>query len=166
MTKKKVLCVALIIAFRNYNPLHFIIFRQLDVGVNPLSRITVASLEDMGYEVDYSSADPYGTDDLDPSCVCRRRRNLWDGEHGEVLMLETEKEDGRRALENEPLKEELRQYAIRAGQKILRESSVPKEPSGVASESSGDAIYVGDQQVSIFMRQGERIYGVIVTKDD
>ena len=27
--------------------------------VNPLSRLTVAAFEDLGYEVDYAAADPY-----------------------------------------------------------------------------------------------------------
>jgi subtilisin-like proprotein convertase family protein len=31
----------------------------LDTGVNPISRMTVGSLEDLGYEVDYGAADPY-----------------------------------------------------------------------------------------------------------
>jgi subtilisin-like proprotein convertase family protein len=31
----------------------------LDTGVNPISRLTVAALEDMGYAVDYAAADPY-----------------------------------------------------------------------------------------------------------
>ncbi|GAX19822.1 hypothetical protein FisN_11Lh309 [Fistulifera solaris] len=39
-------------------------------GSLPLSRITVASLEDMGYVVDYDAADPYTAADLAPSCVC------------------------------------------------------------------------------------------------
>lgn len=35
---------------------------------NPLSRITIGALEDLGYSVDYSQADPY-TIDID-NCVC------------------------------------------------------------------------------------------------
>lgn len=39
-------------------------------GSLPLSRITVASLEDMGYVVNYDAADPYTAADMNPSCVC------------------------------------------------------------------------------------------------
>lgn len=39
-------------------------------GTLPLSRITVASLEDMGYLVDYDAADPYTAANMSPSCVC------------------------------------------------------------------------------------------------
>jgi subtilisin-like proprotein convertase family protein len=31
----------------------------LNPGVNPISRLTIAALEDLGYEVDYGAADPY-----------------------------------------------------------------------------------------------------------
>jgi len=37
----------------------------------PLSRITIAGLEDIGFTVDYSQADAYTVNDLDPSCVCQ-----------------------------------------------------------------------------------------------
>jgi hypothetical protein len=32
--------------------------------------VTVASLQDMGYVVDFSAADPFDVSKLDPSCVC------------------------------------------------------------------------------------------------
>lgn len=32
---------------------------QLDPGVNPISALTIASVEDLGYQVDYSQAEPY-----------------------------------------------------------------------------------------------------------
>lgn len=35
-----------------------------------LSSISVALLEDLGYTVDYSKADPYGRSNLNPACVC------------------------------------------------------------------------------------------------
>lgn len=31
----------------------------IDIGMNPLSRMTIASLEDIGYEVNYHAADAY-----------------------------------------------------------------------------------------------------------
>jgi subtilisin-like proprotein convertase family protein len=31
----------------------------LNTGLNPISRLTIGALEDMGYEVDYAAADPY-----------------------------------------------------------------------------------------------------------
>ena len=129
---------------------------ELSIDGNPLSRVTVATLDDLGYQVDYSTADPFGTANLDPSCVCRRRTNLWDGEHGQVLHLGP---SDQRALRRKPLREDLRQYAIQQGKKIL-------EKSAHMENLPGDAIYVGDQRVSIMMLQGDQLYGVMVTRDD
>jgi len=130
---------------------------ELSTTANPLSRITIGTLDDMGYTVDYSTADAYGTADLDPSCLCRRRRSLWDGEHGEVLLMESP-EDDRRHLRRDTLRKDLREYAIQQGQKILKESAH-------MNNLEGDAMYVGDQQVSIIMLQGDQVYSVIVTRD-
>ena len=47
-------------------------------GNNQLSRITIGSLEDLGYTVDYTKADPYTTADLGtaPGCICNGRSLL------------------------------------------------------------------------------------------
>ena len=37
---------------------------------HPLSRISIAGLDDLGYTVDYSTADTYTVDDLDETCQC------------------------------------------------------------------------------------------------
>jgi Leishmanolysin len=54
-----------------------------------LSRITVATLQDMGYQVIYDKADPFGRSDLDPSCVCATSRlhdrSVLKMKHGEVF---------------------------------------------------------------------------------
>jgi hypothetical protein len=42
----------------------------LDDGANPLSRVTIGSLEDLGYTVDYSAADSYTT--FNQTCKCNR----------------------------------------------------------------------------------------------
>jgi hypothetical protein len=41
-----------------------------DDETHPLSRITIAGLGDLGYTVDYTTADPYTVDNLDDSCHC------------------------------------------------------------------------------------------------
>ena len=121
----------------------------LNLSSNPLSRITVGNLDDMGYVVDYSNADPFTAADLDPSCVCRRR-NLRD--------------EARTKTEQEPLSDELRQYAIRKGQEILRRTRL----MGIRSRTfgrDGDAIYVGDLGVSVLVLQGRTVHGVFVTRE-
>jgi hypothetical protein len=39
-----------------------------------MSRITVGSLEDLGYKVNYNGAELYGVEDINPSCLCKNRR--------------------------------------------------------------------------------------------
>jgi len=131
----------------------------LGSGDNPLSRVTVGSLEDMGYVVDYTSADPFTAADLGPGCTCRRR-NLRNRQQGEVFLLGSDSREHRRDLQ-EPLSEELRKYAIQAGLKILDESA-----DFAGRTSYGDAIYVGDKAVSIIMLQGKQLYSVVVTQAD
>lgn len=40
---------------------------------NPLSVLTIAALEDIGYAVNYAAADAYTSDNLNAACTCRRR---------------------------------------------------------------------------------------------
>ena len=40
----------------------------------PLSELTIATLQDLGYSVDYSEADLYTAAFMNPGCVCNRRR--------------------------------------------------------------------------------------------
>ena len=40
----------------------------------PLSALTIATLQDLGYSVDYSEADLYTAAFMNPGCVCNRRR--------------------------------------------------------------------------------------------
>ena len=42
----------------------------IDAGANPLSRVTVATLEDLGYTVDYKAADSYTS--FNQTCKCNR----------------------------------------------------------------------------------------------
>ena len=43
---------------------------------NPFSRLTIAAMEDVGYVVDYTQADPLPAGDLGSGCVCNNRRLL------------------------------------------------------------------------------------------
>ena len=39
-------------------------------GFKKISRITLGAMEDMGYIVNYTAADPYGTDDIGTCSAC------------------------------------------------------------------------------------------------
>jgi hypothetical protein len=44
-----------------------------------LSRMTVGGLDDLGYYVDYDSADPYDASDLNATCTCTARVRQLEG---------------------------------------------------------------------------------------
>jgi hypothetical protein len=63
----------------------------LGAGASPLSRITVGTLQYLGYQVDYSKADAFTRSDLNSTCTCyirrlrQKERSLLDMNHGEVF---------------------------------------------------------------------------------
>lgn len=67
---------------------------QDNTATKPLSVVTLALLEDLGYTVDYSKADPFDKSDLDPSCVCDSTR----ADGGRLLQEEKPRPPARRPL--------------------------------------------------------------------
>jgi hypothetical protein len=105
-----------------------------------LSRITLASLEDMNFTVNYNAADSYTAEDLNPECVCedrrlrRRSHDSKSGRHHEI---------SRRSL----------QAATLIGQEYLGKLSV--------EQPTGD--YVGGEAVFVLYEDGGEVYNVLVT---
>ena len=139
----------------------------LNFGSNPISRVTIGALQDMGYDVSYDSADDFTRANLDntiPTCVCNRRererRSLWDGEHSDVFALK--RKSGPVAPE---ISEELRNYAVTQGLKILEGSSAGGLSGGgaVLGASESNANYVGDKVVAVVVKDGDgNYYSVVV----
>lgn len=130
----------------------------LNFGANPLSRITIAMLEDMGYEVSYATADEYtvaSLDDSDPTCVCGRRervrRNMWDSEHGQAVPLGERKTD----KQDRELSDEVREYAILFGLEILAESRQGGDLEGRGNGNKADT-------VSVVVKENDKYYGILV----
>ena len=42
----------------------------------PISRMTIGSLDDMGYQVNYAEADPFSGADMNPSCRCDYNKRM------------------------------------------------------------------------------------------
>jgi hypothetical protein len=115
----------------------------LNTEGNPLARITIGGLQDLGYEVDYTNAEPFSSADIDPSCLCNNRKerqllrqqnsnrtqfnqSFYDGKHGDVVFLPdifTHVQSTRKTRERRQLSETLRQHAISFGLQILDESA-------------------------------------------
>jgi Leishmanolysin len=139
-------------------------------GTGPMSRITIGSLEDLGYSVDYSRADPFTAADLGPGCTCSTRQRhlrnskqpttVLDMSHGTTIPLgflnsrDTEQAPPRRRLSDEAYAE-----AVQAGLDYLSDqehtpAQAKQIPSGVT--------YVGDKVISVLVEDGGAVFGVVV----
>jgi Leishmanolysin len=124
-----------------------------------LSRITIATLEDIGYNVDYSTADPYDVANLNPSCLCNatQRRLVRDG---------ASQQHGARSRHKRRLSDESRQDAIEYGQSLLLQRSQTFLIGRTGEDDDDDElIYVGDKFVTVFVEENGFIYDVVVRSD-
>lgn len=81
---------------------------------NPLSRISIGTLEDLGYTVDYTQAEPFDSSSLDPSCRCdQSRRSL----HGTAAAATKEEP---RSLQETEADAQTREQAIAYGREFLQ----------------------------------------------
>jgi len=110
---------------------------------NPISRLTIGTVEDLGYEVDYDAADPY--DGTDTTC-CFTSSVVPDPVTHPKLS-----DDGRAA-------------AVAYGLQLLRDNQLPDDIV-VDVESSG-VEYVGDRQVVVLYEEDGHIFDVPVTSED
>jgi hypothetical protein len=129
-------------------------------GLNQLSRITVGSLQDMGYQVDYSKADSFTRADLAPSCTCSAR-GLRGQEQPPLGEMDRATSQGfSTSRPRRQLSEAAKATAIGAGLKYLDARTQIADstllPPGV--------IYMGDKAVSVLMVEDGEIHGVLVTR--
>lgn len=116
-------------------------------GPDRSSRITIASLEDLGYEVQYDQAEAFTRDDLNATCTCDERRRR--------LAPETLVDTTGQA------KDETLQYAREAGMQFLVENALSRS----ANPDEEDVIYVGDKVVAVVIEEDGQIFDVTVHAD-
>jgi Leishmanolysin len=128
-------------------------------GTMPISRLTVATLQDVGYTVNYDKADPYTKANMDPTCVCTARNlrqlkivKLLDTPQGRSSSATTKK------ISNEGF-----QKARDFGKKILMQG----RRNFNNSNQPGVEQYVGADFITvIYNEEGNGIFGVVVTSAD
>lgn len=145
-------------------------------GAMPISRVTIGSLEDMGYEVDYSAADPFTAADLSPSCTCT---NL---EEGATLKLDDSSKISsqslvanqtaimqRPAIQNtkqlgkgrrRKLSDTGRTKAFEYGEMLLLERKIKRK--NIIVQENDSLLYVGDRIVTVLYEEEGELYGVEV----
>ena len=120
----------------------------------PISTLTIASLEDIGYEVDYSVADEYnGTNTRD---CCLSSSNLPSSEGPVVDTTPI----------TPPLSDAGSAAAEAYGQEVLRENQRPDDLIQEEIMKENSLTYVGDRFVVVLYEEEERIYEVFVTNDE
>lgn len=132
-----------------------------------LSKITIASLQDLGYQVDYSKADPFVFSDIASICTCRPPppRTLMDMIQGETRQMGLGS-SGRSRERPRRLSDAARAAAMAYGRKVLDEQSMSISKGIAKRQSTATVTYVGDQVVSVFMQDGDGIFDVVVRKGD
>lgn len=139
--------------------------------VNPnskLSTITIAALEDMGYDVNYNAADDYTRSDLGSNCVCGGGRKQNRGKQVRHLSaLDDGFGDMSSSSSSSPLpknKERLLseagfQDAVAQGRAFLK-TMVRPPFEGRSDGAQGK--YIGDKFVFVYYIENNQVYGVYV----
>ena len=112
---------------------------------NPLSRLTIGTLQDIGYSVNYNQADPYTANDMNPGCVCNRRR--LGRSHAQSTTPKRRK-----------LSQEGQDAAIAYGEALLSSMDTKEVESNSEVEL--------DPTVFVLYAEGDQIHGVHVVADE
>jgi Leishmanolysin len=139
-------------------------------GPCPLSRITIGTLQDMGYQVDYSKADPYSRSDLATGCTSpirqrrEKERSLLDMKHGEVswvLSVAGSRHNSGRTLQRLSAAGEAK--AMMAGLDFLQTKA---QDSNSYQVNDPRMAYVADKLVSVLFLEDGQIFSVTVRRPD
>jgi Leishmanolysin len=115
----------------------------------PISRLTIAGLEDLGYQVNYDATTAkYAASNMDSSCLCSNRRS------GAPIR--------RLSGPARQLSAEGQQIAIAYGQGIMAQN---RQQNSLIPESE-DAIDIGGDIVYVLYQEDDTVYSMIVTPFD
>lgn len=128
----------------------------LNVGIpGPFSKMSIATLEDGGYTVDYNAADEYSPN---TNCCFPSRRKL---SSSNAKMPPNAGKPPNRG--KPPLSEKGRARAVAYGQTEL---SKRKRPPGLAEKDKKNGLVYNDKSTLILMEEGGYIHGVYVTNEE
>jgi recombinational DNA repair protein (RecF pathway) len=119
----------------------------LSVGKKKISRITLGALEDLGYAVNYTAADPYSASDIGKCAGCGRRIN-----EQAVSPVSSHSCHHGSSYEN----------AIIQGQTMLRKVSQHYKKQKFGSLPAG-IMFTGDQEIAVaYMHEDGTLCSTIV----
>ena len=126
---------------------------SVSTGNQPISAMSIATLDDLGYQVNYGAADTFTPDMMDSSCRCNVRREL-----GE----EEERPRRRRAQLSKEGEAAAREYGV---QELLKERNAWRA-SSASKDPSSDIVFLGDHFVSVIYMENGNLFTVEVFGDD
>jgi hypothetical protein len=138
-------------------------------GPSILSRITIGSLQDLGYQVDYSKADRYTFSNLARECICRpprpRQRTMADMSHGETILLGlgNSRQNSGVVRRRRALSDAAHRMAVEYGQVVLAQRATAQSRVYVGGSETR---YVGDQVISVLVLDETEVYGVVVRREE
>lgn len=122
------------------------------------SKLSIGTMEDMGYKVSYAPADPFGTCDLSSNSNCTKAcAKAGQPCSNRYLRGESRQKPKERAQ----LSEESRAAAVKYGREGLKRN----KKSGTLSLPSNPNVIFADS-VTVLYEQGGEIYGVFVNEED
>lgn len=125
-----------------------------------LSVVTVALLEDLGYKVDYSQADPtYTRDDLNASCVCGGNERSPASSRMLLLVGEPEEEEAEPPTPIPSLSDEERATVVEYAQEELEKMN--KVAAAYMSDDDNGAVGIPGMTV-VFMQEDGTVHSVYV----
>ena len=164
----------------------------VEIGDNPLSRITVGWADDIGYEVDYGAADPFDSSQLGTAagCNCNRRLSTatdvvssyhnkvrYLGQQASTMNHTTVSNRATQQQQQPKLSTEGYKIALESGLTYLYEQIVKRNsmmgrdddqqqanqtPENVTFGTGTKLTYVGDRFVWVYIRENDRIFSVLV----
>lgn len=134
-----------------------------------LSILTIAALDDLGYTVDYSKADPFDTSQMNPNCVCNRRQ-LRGGHDPEIFSYQSVGNSPQWSSDLQPrshnrkppLSEEGNRIARAHGLSILNTNHEWKK---AYLRDDQAATYIGDQIIVVLYMENGYKYTVMVKRE-
>jgi Leishmanolysin len=138
---------------------------SIGAGISPLSRITIATAEDLGYKVSYTPAESFTRNDLGPGCTCNRRSDT-EIEKNSASPHPNVRQLGLRdpSTKRRKLSDEAYATAVTFGQGILAARKAKQPDAAVSGPvGSNDAvIYVGATAVVVYVEDNGSLFDVVV----
>lgn len=125
------------------------------LGEKKISRITLGALEDLGYTVNYTAADPYGPSDIGTCTGCNVNRNLKGKVSSESKQSTSSCYSGI-----------VHQRAVHHGRKLLRDVHDHHVEQTESKPTPEGVVFTGNQRITVlYQHEDGTLCSVVVPAD-